>query len=103
MNAAMIGTRCHFIRATEMYEHIANTGNTTTGLGFSGEVVGNHLIRSSLAMALYLAKRAVSTIMLIGCWCSHAFLLYVWRQVQKISAGISADMVAINSFLLYLI
>ena len=49
-------------------------------------------------MTLYLAKRAVSTIMLIGCWCSDAFLLYVRQQVQEFSAGISADMVAINKY-----
>ena len=98
VNAVMIGKRCHYIKADEMYKHITHTVNTTTGLGFTGDDVGNHSIRSSLAMALYLAKRAVSTIMLIGRWCSDAFLLYVRRQVQEFSAGISEDMVAIDNY-----
>ena len=98
VNAVVVGKQCHYIKAAEMYEHITNTVNITTGLGFTGEDVGNHSIRSSLAMALYLAKRAVSTIMLIGRWCSDAFLLYVRRQVQEFSAGISADMVAVDHY-----
>ena len=98
VNVVLVGKRCHYIRAPEMYEHITNTVNNTTGLGFTGDDVGNHSIRSSLAMALYLAKRPVSTIMLIGRWCSDAFLLYVRRQVQEFSAGISADMVAIDNY-----
>ena len=49
-------------------------------------------------MALYLAKRPISTIMLIGRWCSDAFLLYIRRQVQEFSTGISADMVSQERF-----
>ena len=67
-------------------------------LGFDGSRVGTHAIYSSLAMALYLAKRAVSTIMLIGRWGSDAFLLYIRRQVQNFSAEISANMVAVDHY-----
>ena len=98
VNVVLVGKWCHYIKAAEMYDHITNTVNNTTGLGFSGDDVGNHSIRSSLSMTLYLAKQAVSTIMLIGCWCSDAFLLYVRRQVQEFSAGISADMVAVDHY-----
>ena len=98
VNAVVVGKQRHYIKADEMYEHIVNTVNTTTGLGFTGDDVGNHSIRSSLAMALYLAKRAVTTIMLIGRWCSDAFLLYVRRQVQEFSTGISAEMIAIDHY-----
>ena len=77
----LVGNRCHYIEVAEMYDHITNTVNNTRVLGFTGDDVGNHSIRSSLAMTLYLAKRSVSTIMLIGCWSSDAFLLYVRRQV----------------------
>ena len=98
VNAVVVGKQCHYIKAAEMYNHITNTVNITTGLGFTEDSVGNHSIRSSLAMALYLAKQAVSTIMLVGRWCSDAFLLYVRRQVQEFSAGISADMVAVDHY-----
>ena len=64
-----------------------------TGLGFEGKETGTHSIRSSLAMALYLSKRPVSTIMLLGRWSSDAFLLYIRRQVQEFSTGVSKDMV----------
>jgi hypothetical protein len=49
-------------------------------------------------MALYLKKRMVSTIMLIGRWSSDAFLLYIRRQIQEFSAGVSADMVSQENF-----
>ena len=94
----VVGKKWHYIKASEMFEHIFNTVNLMMGLGFTGDDVGNHSIRSSLVMALYLAKRAVSTIILIGYWCSDTFLLYVHRQVQECSLGISADMVAIDDY-----
>ena len=81
-----------------MLNHLKHTVDSMTGLGFTGKDVGTYSIRSSLAMALYLKKRMVSTIMLIGRWCSDAFLLYVRRQVQEFSAGVSADMVSQEDF-----
>ena len=36
--------------------------------------------------------------MLLGRWCSNAFLLYIRRQVQEFSAGVSADMVSQDTF-----
>ena len=96
VNGLVVGKTQHYIKTEEMYEHIVNTVNTTPGLGFTGDDVGNHSICSSLAMVLYLAKQAVTTIILIGRWCSDAFLLYVRRKVQEFSMCISADMAAID-------
>ena len=98
VNAVLVGKKKHYVRASEMFEQITNTVNSMTGLGFTGDDVGNHFIRSALAMALYLSKRAVTTIMLLGRWSSDAFLLYIRRQVQEFSAGVSADMVSQESF-----
>ena len=98
VNTVLIGNNLHYVRASEMYKHLSHTVDNMTGLGFTGKDVGTHSIRSSLAMALYLKKRMVSTIMLIGRWCSDAFLLYIRRQVQEFSSGVSADMVSQENF-----
>ena len=98
VNAVQIGKKMHYVTRDEMMTHLRHTVDNMGGLGFSGAEVGTHSIRSSLAMALYLAKRPISTIMLLGRWSSDAFLLYIRRQVQEFSAGVSADMVANESF-----
>ena len=94
VNAVEIGKVLKYVTGEEMLKHLRHTVNNMTGLGFNGSEVGTHSIRSSLAMALYLARRPVSTIMLLGRWCSDAFLLYIRRQVQEFSTGVSADMIA---------
>ena len=68
------------------------------GLGFKGNDVGIHSIRSRLAIVLYLSKRPVSTIMLLGRWYSDSFLLYIHRQIQEFSAGVRADMASNEKF-----
>ena len=73
----------------EKMGHLRNTVDNMSGLGVKANDVGTHSIRSSFAMALYLAKRPVSTIMLMGRWSSDAFLLYIRRQVQEFSKGVS--------------
>ena len=98
VNAVTVGKKIHFVRASELCNHLSHTVDNMTGLGFSGKDVGTHSIRSSLAMALYLKKRMVSTIMLLGRWSSDAFLLYIRRQVQEFSTGVSADMVSQENF-----
>ena len=98
VNTVRTGKTNKYVTRKEMLQHLRHTVNNMTGLGFTGDDVGTHSIRSSLAMALYLAKRPVSTIMLIGRWCSDAFLLYVRRQIQEFSAGVSADMVSNEQF-----
>ena len=98
VNAVTVGKKIYFVRASELCNHLSHTVDNMTGLGFSGKDVGAHSIRSSLAMALYLKKRMVSTIMLLGRRSSDAFLLYIRRQVQEFSTGVSADMVSQENF-----
>ena len=98
VNAIFIGGKINYITSDQMFKQIRHTVNNMSGLGFTGEEVGTHSIRASLAMALYLSKRAISTIMLLGRWSSDAFLLYIRRQVQEFSAGVSADMVSNETF-----
>ena len=98
VNVVVVGKTLHRITRNEMLEHLQHTVNNMTGLGFKGKDVGTHSIRSSLAMALYLKKRSIFTIMLLGRWRSDAFLLYMRRQIQEFSAGVSADMVSQEDF-----
>ena len=81
-----------------MTTQLRHTVDTMSGLGFTGKDVGTYSIRSSFAMALYLARREVSTIMLMGRWSSDVFLLYIRRQVQEFSRGVSRDMVKEDHF-----
>ena len=98
VNAFSAGKKVSFIKRDEMLRHLRHTVDNMSGLGFSGKDVGTHSIRSSLAKPLYLAKRPVTTIMLLGRWSSDAFLLYIRRQIQEFSAGVSADMVSNEEF-----
>ena len=61
-------------------------------LGFGPDSVGTHSLRSGAAMAMYLARIPVYTIMLIGRWSSDAFLKYIRKQVQDFSTGVSGRM-----------
>ena len=67
-------------------------------LGFSKDDVGTHSIRSGGAMALHLAGVSPLTIMLIGRWRSEAFLLYIRKQVQKFSEGLSDRMLQTEDY-----
>ena len=98
MNAEQVDKQLKYITRNEMLQHIRNTVDNMTGLGFTGADVGTHSIRCSLAMALYLSKRPVSTIMLLERWCSDAFLLYIRQQVQEFSAGVNTDMISYEDF-----
>ena len=98
MNTVLLGETRHYISSAEMLSHICHTVDNMKGLGFSGKDVSTHSIRSSLATALYLARRPVSTIILFGRWCSDVFLLYIRRQVQEFSTGVSADTIPHESF-----
>jgi hypothetical protein len=67
-------------------------------LGFTAKEIGTHSIRSSSAMAMYLASVPVYTIMLIGRWSSDAFLRYIRRQVQEFSSGVAARMIISSDY-----
>ncbi len=67
-------------------------------LGFTPDKVGLHSARSGAAMAMYLAKVPVYTIMLLGRWSSDAFLRYIRRQVKEFSKGVSDQMISHERF-----
>ena len=96
----MNGGRLTNILSVEVMLHIRATVNTIGKkiLGFTGDDVGTHSIRSSCAMQMYLQGAMVYTIMLQGRWSSDAFLLYIRRQVQQFSTGLSTGMVKSESF-----
>jgi len=74
---------------------------TTLGadvLEFTAKEIGLHSARSGAAMAMYLARVPVFTIMLLGRWSSDAFLRYIRKQVKEFSTGISAKMVQHDHF-----
>mmetsp|Transcript_44917 Transcript_44917/g.137163 ORF Transcript_44917/g.137163 Transcript_44917/m.137163 type:complete len:126 (-) Transcript_44917:320-697(-) len=67
-------------------------------LGFSAKGIGTHSNRSAAAMAMYLANVPVYTIMLVGCWSSDPFLLYIGKQVQEFTQGVSQKMVLTEDY-----
>lgn len=67
-------------------------------LGFGPEDVGNHSVRASLAMMMYLAKEPVYTIMLVGRWSSDAFLSYIEKQIKEFTRGVSSRMLERDVF-----
>ena len=69
-----------------------------TKLGIHCSEVGTHSVRSGAAMAMYLARVPIFSIMLIGCWLSLAFLKYIRKQVQEFSFDISLKMIEVQSF-----
>ena len=100
VNTVMTGKRVTKITSHEIMKHIGATVHTLgkSQPGFTAADVGTHSIRSSCAMQMYLQGAMVYTIMLQGRWSSDAFLLYIRRQVQQFSAGISEGMVQQESF-----
>ena len=58
-------------------------------LGIKKEDVGTYLIRLGAAMAMYLGKCPIYTIMMIGRWSSDAFLRYIRKQVEQFSHNVS--------------
>jgi hypothetical protein len=50
-------------------------------------------------MAMYLAGVPVSTIMLLRCWSSDAFIRYIQKQVKEFSKGVSGKMIQNDFFL----
>ena len=67
-------------------------------LGFTEDEIGTHSLRSGAAMAMYLARVPVYTIMLLGRWSSDAFLLYIRKQVEQFSHNVSVRMIENQHF-----
>ena len=81
---------------TQIRSTVKHIGPKT--LGFGPDEVGTHSIRSGGAMALHLADVSPLTIMMIGRWRSEAFLLYIRKQVQKFSEGLSDRMLQTEDY-----
>ncbi len=67
-------------------------------LGISKEEIGTHSIRSGAAMAMYLGKCPVYTIMLISQWSSDVFLWYIKKQVMEFSHNVSKRMLTFQNY-----
>lgn len=67
-------------------------------LGYAASDIGSHSIRSGAAMALFLSKNSVASIMKTGRWSSNAFLDYIRPQVNEWSDDLAASMVRIHDF-----
>jgi hypothetical protein len=67
--------------------------------GLSPDDIGLHSMRSSSAMAMYMNKIPVYTIMLLGRWSSDAFLRYIRRQVETFGQDVSKKMIETELFI----
>ena len=67
-------------------------------LGFLPDEIGTHSNRAACAMCMYLNGVPVYTIMIVGRWSSDAFLLYIRKQVQSFTRGVSTSMIQTQSF-----
>ena len=74
--------------------HLRNFIKTVDkGWGLGELDVGLHSFRTSSAMAMYLNKIPVYTIMLLGRWSSDAFLRYIRKNVTEFSNNVSSNMI----------
>jgi hypothetical protein len=76
----------------------AATAEGPDSLGFTASQIGLHSAHSGAAMAMYLARVPVVTIMLPGRWSSDASLCCTRKQVKEFSNGISLKMVLHEHF-----
>ena len=83
------------IIAEEVFRQIKTVVKTfgKANLGFNESEVGTHSLRSSTVMQLFLNGIPTYQIMLLGRWCSDAFLKYIRRQIQELSSGLSETMI----------
>ncbi len=77
-------------------EAVGTTGKVA--LGISKVKIGTLSICSGLAMAMYLGKYPVYTIMLIGRWSSDTFLRYIHKQVMEFSHNVSRRMLNYQNY-----
>jgi hypothetical protein len=80
-------------------EHLRDFIKTVpTDFGLPAKDVGLHSLRSSAAMAMYLNKIPVYTLMLLGRWSSDAFLRYIRKQVTEFSNNVSKAMIMMRAY-----
>jgi hypothetical protein len=92
--ALQTGTSTHMINA--LRDAVGAIGEVK--LGIKKEDVGTSLIRSGMAMAIYLGECPVFMIMLIGCWSSDAFLRYIRKQVMEFSQNVAKRILLCQNF-----
>jgi hypothetical protein len=61
--------------------------------GFDLERIGQHSIRASVAMTLFLNDTNESRIKLMGRWRSTTWLTYIHTQIAAFSSGLSRHMI----------
>jgi hypothetical protein len=92
--------KLHLFSSTELLKHLCFTATSigADSLDFSAKQIGLCSARSGAAMAMYLARVPVFTIMLLGRWSSDAFLHYIHKQVKEFGNGISSKMIQLEHF-----
>jgi hypothetical protein len=91
----------HHFTSKELLSRIRLVAATigSNELGFSPNQLALHSAWSGAAMAMYLGRVHVFTIMLLCRWSSEAFLWYIHKQVQEFSKRVSQRMIANENFL----
>ena len=99
VNTILVGSSMSLITSKEVIKHIRATVRTIgkDKLGFVAEEVGVHSIRSGFAMFLYIQYVRTDKIMIQGRWKSDAFLIYLRKQVEEFSKGLSDLMIHMNN------
>jgi len=95
VNTILVGKQMSLITSKEVIKHIRATVKTIgkDTLGFGPDDVGVYSIRSSFAMFLYTQFVRTDKIMIQGRWKSDAFLIYLRKQVEEFSKGLSDLMI----------
>jgi hypothetical protein len=75
-----------------------NFGGKAT-FGFDPYEIGNKSLHSGATMSLFLQNESSDRIMILGCWVSRTFLVYIRPQVLKWTNNMSRTMIQTNNFL----
>jgi hypothetical protein len=97
----LLNNKIHLFTGKELLNCLclAATSLVTEVLRFTANRIALHSAWSGAAMAMYLAGVPVSTIMLLRCWSSDAFIRYIQKQVKEFSKGVSGKMIQNDFFL----
>ena len=84
------------VARTMLRQFIGSVAHANYGL--TADEIGLHSMRSSSAMAMYMNRVPVYTIMLLGRWSSDAFLRYIRPQVETFGHDVSKKMIETEMF-----
>jgi hypothetical protein len=65
---------------------------------FDPQEIGNKSIKSGATMVLFINDVSTAKIMILGCWSSNAFFVYIRPQVLERTNSMSCKMIAVNTF-----